>query len=75
MIMAKLVIKPTDPVDSFAEEIMKFEVVTLQTQGKQEPVKSSTELVEKAKQACAKQSQEIEQKIKQSSSLVERIEK
>lgn len=43
----KIILKPSDPVEQFGDEIMKLGHVVLQTQDKSEPINSKDELFKK----------------------------
>lgn len=50
----KIILKPSDPVEQFGDEIMKLGHVVLQTQDKSEPINSKDELLKKTKKLAIK---------------------
>lgn len=71
----KMIIKPTDPVHLFPEEIMKTGRVELQTQDGTESISDAKDLVEKVDDARSSMNQDFKRKIKKSLLLNKRIKK
>ena len=71
----KIILKPSDPVEQFGDEIMKLGHVVLQTQDKSEPINSKDELLKKNKKARNKKEKELENKLEESKQYEERLKK
>lgn len=70
-----IIIKPTDPVHLFPEEIMKTGSVELQTQDGTESISDANELIEKVNDARSEIEQKIEHNIEKSLQYEERMKK
>lgn len=71
----RIIIKPTDPVHLFPEEIMKTGSVKLQTQDGTEAISDANELIEKVNDARSEIEQKIEHNMEKSLQYEERMKK
>lgn len=71
----RIIIKPTDPVHLFPEEIMKTGSVELQTQDGTEAISDASELIEKVNDARSEIEQKIEHNMEKSLQYEERMKK
>ena len=71
----RIIIKPTDPVHLFPEEIMKTGSVELQTQDGTEAISDASELIEKVNDARSEIEQKIAHDMEKSLQYEERMKK